>query len=292
MSGAGMSFVGADHRQQLDREAPRQALHLVERHLPRGAADAALGAAVRKAQERALPGHPHRQRGALPECDVRVVAHAALRRPEHARVQNAVAGEDDPAPVVQVDGDADHDRALGIAETLGGGSVHVGVRERLLELRNGGAEERRVPLERLLLDRDLVDPGHESESISGGLEASVPKRSRRRPARLRRRRRDRPRPRARPRPEPFLRAGSRSRRPPPRRREPPPRSWDAACAKAGPRTPLRRSRSRAPPGSAATPQPVGSQKTATKMATRRAMRERSGPTSRSGRGRRARSPRG
>ena len=75
----------------------------------------------------------------------------------------------------------------GYAEALGGGRVHVGMRERLLELRDGGAKERRVPLERLLLDRDLVDPGHESESISGGLAASARRRSRPRSARRRRR---------------------------------------------------------------------------------------------------------
>ena len=48
--------------------------------LARLAAHAALRAAVGKAQERALPRHPHRERGALAERHLRVVADAALRR--------------------------------------------------------------------------------------------------------------------------------------------------------------------------------------------------------------------
>ena len=165
MSGAGMSFSGpiTGSSSIVKRRVRRWSSSL--RHLPRVAANAALGAAVRQPQERALPRHPHRERGALAERHVRVVADTALRRPEHARVQDAVAREDGPAAVVHPHRDADHDRALGIAEALGGAGVDVGVRERLLELRHGGAEERRIPLERLLLDRDLVDPGHESESI-------------------------------------------------------------------------------------------------------------------------------
>ena len=60
--------------------------------------------------------------------------------------------------------------------------VDVGVRERLLVLRNGRSEERRIPFEGLLLERNLVDPGHESESIWGALRALARRRrARRRP---------------------------------------------------------------------------------------------------------------
>ena len=39
--------------------------------------------------------------------------------------------------------------------------VDVGVRERLLVLRNGRSEERRIPFEGLLPERNLVDRRHE-----------------------------------------------------------------------------------------------------------------------------------
>ena len=83
-----------DDRQQLGGEAARQALELAQRHLARIAAHAALGAAVGKAQQRALPRHPDRERSALAERDLRVVADAALRRAEHGGVLDAIARED------------------------------------------------------------------------------------------------------------------------------------------------------------------------------------------------------
>ena len=92
-----------DERQELGREAPREALELDVRHLARVAADAALRAAVGQPQQRALPRHPDRERRALAERDLRVVADAALRRAEHARVLHAVAGEDDARAVVEPD---------------------------------------------------------------------------------------------------------------------------------------------------------------------------------------------
>ena len=158
-------LLRADHGQQLDREAPRQPLELVLGHLARVAAHAAFRAAVRQPEQRALPCHPHREGGALAERDMRVVADAALRRADHARVEHAVAREDRPGPVVHPHRDTDHDGALGKAQPLGRGGVDVGMSERLLILRDRGAEEGRIPLERLLLDRDLVDLGHGAESI-------------------------------------------------------------------------------------------------------------------------------
>ena len=140
-------LLRADHRQQLGGEAAREALELALRHLARVAAHAALRAAVRQAQQRALPGHPHRERGALAEGHLRVVADAALRRPEHRRVLDAVAGEDDAAAVVELDRHGEHDRALGVAQPLGDRVGDVGVRERELELGHRRPEERRVPLE-------------------------------------------------------------------------------------------------------------------------------------------------
>ena len=47
---------------------------------------------------------------------------------------------------------------LRIAHALGGARVDVGMRERLLVLRNGRSKERRIPFEGLLPERNLVDP--------------------------------------------------------------------------------------------------------------------------------------
>ena len=116
MSGAGMSSCGPIIGSELGGEAARQPLELAQRQLARVAADAALRAAVGQAQERALPGHPHRERRALAERHLRVVADAALRRAEHGRVLDAVAGEDRAAAVVEPDRHGDHDRALRVAQ--------------------------------------------------------------------------------------------------------------------------------------------------------------------------------
>ncbi len=56
--------------------------------------DAALGAAKRDVDDRALPGHPHRQRLDFVEGDVGVVADAALGRAAVDVVLDPVAGED------------------------------------------------------------------------------------------------------------------------------------------------------------------------------------------------------
>ena len=73
-------LLRSDDQHELGGEPPRQALDLARRHAPRLAPGAALRAAVGETEERALPSHPHGERGALAERDVRVVADAALRR--------------------------------------------------------------------------------------------------------------------------------------------------------------------------------------------------------------------
>ena len=163
--GRGDVLLRPDHRQQVRREAARQALDLARRHLARVAANASLRPSVREPQERALPGHPDGERGALAERHLRVVADAALRRPEHGGVLDAVAGEDDAPAVVELDRDGEHDRALGVAETLGDRVGDVRVGQRLLELGDGGLEERRVPFE-VRLRCGLLDPGHGGSLVS------------------------------------------------------------------------------------------------------------------------------
>ena len=159
-----------DERQELGREPPGEPLDLDGRHLARVAADAALGAAVGQAQQRALPCHPHRQRGALAERDLRVVANAALRRAEHARVLHPVAGEDDARAVVELDRARDDDRPLRVAEPLRDPRVDVRVRNGLVELRDRRAVERRVVLE-VGERRDVLCARHGGVSVSGAVRS-------------------------------------------------------------------------------------------------------------------------
>ena len=73
---------------------------------------------------------------------------------------HAVAREDRPAAVVELDRDADDERALRVAQPLGDELVDVGVRERLLELRERRSVERRLPLQIAVLGRNLLHFGH------------------------------------------------------------------------------------------------------------------------------------
>ena len=152
-------LLRADHGQELGGEPARDRLQLALGHRARVAADPALRAAVGQLQQRALPGHPHRERRALAERDVRVVPDPAFRRAEDARVLDAVTRVDRPPAVVELDRDCDDQRALGDAQALGDGLADVGVGQRLLELGERRVEQGRFPLERLL-GRQLVGARH------------------------------------------------------------------------------------------------------------------------------------
>ena len=237
MSGAGMSFCGpiAENSSDVNRRVSRSSS--VARQRVRVAAHAALRAAVRQAQERALPRHPRAQRRALAERDLGVVADAALRRPEHGRVLDAVAGEDLPAAVVAAERHAHDEGPLREAQPLGHHRRDVRVRQRLLELRARHEEQRRVPLERALrerripleraLERRCLDSGHARSVVpcrtgtvdtpghlrSGGCQESEEEVALRGGGRARARRAGLGARRARPgRPAPRARTGSRSAR--------------------------------------------------------------------------------
>ena len=66
--------------------------------------------------DRALPGHPHREGLDLVERDVLVVADAALGRAAAEVVLDAVAGEDLDGAVVHVDREVDGELAARLAE--------------------------------------------------------------------------------------------------------------------------------------------------------------------------------
>ena len=109
-------LLRSDLVDDLGREAARHALELAERHRLRIADDAALRAAERQPHQRALPGHPHRERLHLVERDVRVVADAALRRAARDVVRDAVAGERAHRAVVHRRRDRDLDRLLALLQ--------------------------------------------------------------------------------------------------------------------------------------------------------------------------------
>ena len=86
---------------------------------------AALAAAVRDADDRALPGHPHREGLDLVEADVLVVADAALGRPAAEVVLDAVAGEDLDRAVVHLHREVDGQLAAGLAQDAAEAGVEV-----------------------------------------------------------------------------------------------------------------------------------------------------------------------
>ena len=160
-------FLRPDEREQLRRESPGEALQLGTAQRPRIAAHAAFRAAVRQPEQRALPRHPDRERRALAEGDPGVVAHAALGGAEDARVLDPVAREHDAPSVVELDRARHDDRALGMSEPLGDAVVDVGVRDRLVELRDRRPEERRVVLE-VLVRRHVLGARHGRMSVAPG----------------------------------------------------------------------------------------------------------------------------
>ena len=79
---------------------------------------------------------------------------------------NTVRREDGEPAIVHVDGHCDHEGALRKANALGDVLAHPGVRQRLLDLGQGLLEEGRVPLERGVLELDLLGPRH-GRSVDG-----------------------------------------------------------------------------------------------------------------------------
>ena len=149
---------GPDHRNQLGRIAARDALALPGAELVGRAAHAALGAAVRETEEGAFPGHPHRQRGALTERDVRGEADSAFGRAHREGVLDAVAGERLHVVVVHPHREVDGQRASRREQPRPELGIEVERVSRPLELRRGDAVKLRVPL-LAGRDRELLGVG-------------------------------------------------------------------------------------------------------------------------------------
>ncbi len=118
-------LLGADEDLDLGEEPAGQRLELLLAELLRVDDDAALAAAVRDADDRALPGHPHRQRLDLVEADVLVVANAALGRTATEVVLDAVARVDLDRPVVHLHGEVDDQLAARFAKNAAKAGVEV-----------------------------------------------------------------------------------------------------------------------------------------------------------------------
>ena len=124
-SGAGMSFVRPDHAGDLGGVAAGEILELVLGEQLRVDRDAAFGAAERQPDDRALPGHPHRQGLDLGDRDSLVVADAALGRAGTAVVLDAVTGEDLDRAVVHLDREIDRQFALAVAQDAPHGVIEA-----------------------------------------------------------------------------------------------------------------------------------------------------------------------
>ena len=124
-SGAGMSRSGPMRTVISVVEAAVRRLELLERELLGVDDDAALAAAVGDADDRALPGHPHREGLDLVERDVLVVADAALGRAAAEVVLDAVAGEHLDGAVVHLDREVDRELAARLTQDPAQARVEV-----------------------------------------------------------------------------------------------------------------------------------------------------------------------
>ena len=95
--------------------------------------------------DRALPGHPHRERLDLVEAHVLVVADAALGRPAPEVVLDAIAREHPDRAVVHLHGEVDRQLTAGLAQD----AAHA-----LVEVEPLGGQ-----IELLLGDRPRIDVG-------------------------------------------------------------------------------------------------------------------------------------
>ena len=126
--------LGPDDDADLGRVAAGQALELAQRELLGIDDDAALGAAVGDVDDRALPGHPHRQGLDLVEGHALVVADAALGRAAAQVVLDAIAGEDLDAAVVHLHREVDDQLAPRLAQDPAQAGIEVQPLGRQVEL--------------------------------------------------------------------------------------------------------------------------------------------------------------
>ena len=166
MSGAGMSSCGPMIGSSSAVKRRVTAWSSPLRHRARVAADPALGAAVGQPQQRALPGHPHRERGALAERDVR---GRSGYRPWSARGRSS-AGRGSPGrptrrPSSSWTGTATISDALGKPQSLGDRVAMSAWASACSNWASAVWKSGVLPLERLVL-RNLLQTRHGERSVS------------------------------------------------------------------------------------------------------------------------------
>src|SRR6266566_1967128 len=118
-------LLGANEDLDLGEEATGQGLELLLAELLRIDDDATLAAAVRDPDDRALPGHPHRQRLDLVEADVLVIANAALGRTAAQVVLDPITRIDLDGAVVHLHGEVDDQLAAWLAQDAAQAGVEI-----------------------------------------------------------------------------------------------------------------------------------------------------------------------
>ena len=138
--GRGDVAVRPDDRLQLGREPAGHGLQLLGAHRARIARHAALRAAERHVDERALPGHPHREGADVVQVGLGVEPQPALGRAAGDVVLDAEAGEHADRSVVELHRELDDELALGDPEDLAQAGLDVEVRGGGVVLGLGGSE--------------------------------------------------------------------------------------------------------------------------------------------------------
>ena len=138
-------LLGADQDLDLGEEAAGERLELLLDSFFGSTMTPPLPPPYGMPDDRALPGHPHREGLDLVEAHVLVVADAALGRPAPEVVLDAIAGEDPDRAVVHLHGEVDRQLAAGLAQD----SAHA-----LVEVEPLGGQ-----VELLLGDRPRIDVG-------------------------------------------------------------------------------------------------------------------------------------
>ena len=140
--GSGDVFLRADQVKDFSGITAGESLQLRAGQFFRRHADSSLGPAVGKPRQRALPCHPHGQRGHFSQIHIRMEAHASLGRPQRHIVLHTITHEHLDALVVHPDGNRHDQGTLRQREPLAEIPIQAEPLGRLLEL-GGGQTKRR-----------------------------------------------------------------------------------------------------------------------------------------------------
>jgi hypothetical protein len=132
--------IDPDDPFELRREPPCDRLELVLAQGARIDRHPSLRAPERDIHQRALPGHPHRQRADIIDVRRGVIAEAALGRPASDVVLDPIPGEHRDAAVIELDREVHRPFPLGHPKDRSQRRVELEVIRCLFELGQGGCE--------------------------------------------------------------------------------------------------------------------------------------------------------